>query len=159
VAEGAMQLVCVPPDQVARAWPHVRDLIVAAMKRGGLSSYRPVEDAVLRGDALLWLAIPREDGRQRPGALRGLCRKRPDGDEARIAAAAVTELHETEWRKVCVLVACGGAGMSGWIELLDGIEAYARAAGCEAMRLMGREGWQRLLPSYRRTGIVLERTL
>jgi hypothetical protein len=108
-----MQLVCVPPDQVARAWPHVRDLIVAAMKRGGLSSYRPVEDAVLRGDALLWLAIPREDGRQRPGALRGLCRKRPDGDEARIAAAAVTELHETEWRKVCVLVACGGAGRHG----------------------------------------------
>jgi hypothetical protein len=143
-----MELVCVPPDEVARAWPHVRGLILAAMKRGGLSSFRPVEDAVLRGDALLWLAW----------------------GGSGIAAAAVTELHQTEWRKVCVVVACGGAdvrqasvrramGARRWIGLLDGIEAYARATGCEAVRLMGRGGWQRLLPSYRRTAIVLERTL
>jgi hypothetical protein len=155
----------VPPGQVAPAWSHVRHLILAAMKRGGLSSFGPVEDSVLRGDALLWLAWSGD-----PGSGSGA---------GRIAAAAVTELHQTEWRKVCVLVACGacprprpGGAASGrsrpstrimgarnWIGLLDGIEAYARAAGCEAMRLMGREGWQRLLPSYRRTGIVLERTL
>jgi hypothetical protein len=140
-----MQLVCVPPDQVARAWLHVRPLILAAMKRGGLSSLQPIEDAVLRGDALLWLAW---DADPRSGSGAG-----------RIAAAAVTELHQTEWRKVCVVVACGGDNMRRWIGLLDGIEAYARAAGCEAVRIMGREGWQRMLPSYRRTGIVLERAL
>lgn len=154
-----MQLVCVPPDEAARAWPHVRALILAAMQRGGLSSYGPVEDAVLRGDALLWLAWEQgsDVGDQRMGfrPLTSVIRH----PTSRIAAAAVTELHQTEWRKVCVLVACGGAGMGEWIGLLDGIEAYARAAGCEAVRLMGREGWQRLLPSYRRTGIVLERTL
>jgi hypothetical protein len=154
-----MQLVCVPPDEAARAWPHVRALILAAMKRGGLSSYGPVEDAVLRGDALLWLAWEQKSdvGDQRIGfrSLTSVIRH----PTSRIAAAAVTELHQTEWRKVCVLVACGGARMGDWIGLLDGIEAYARAAGCEAMRLMGREGWQRLLPRYRRTGIVLERTL
>jgi hypothetical protein len=140
-----MQLVCVPPDQVARAWLHVRHLILAAMKRGGLSSFRPVEDAVLRGDALLWLAW---DGDPRSGSGAG-----------RITAAAVTELQQTEWRKACVVVACGGDDMRRWIGLLDSIEAYARAAGCEAVRMMGREGWQRMLPSYRRTGIVLERAL
>jgi hypothetical protein len=143
-----MQLVCVPPDQVARAWPHVRHLILAAMRRGDLSSFAPVEASVFAGNALVWLAIAREDGRERP-----------NGHGQRIAAAAVTELQQTEWRTVCVLVACGGTGTRGWIGLLDGIEAYARAAGCEAVRLMGREGWQRLLPNYRRTGIVLERTL
>ena len=158
MAKQGIELVCVPPDEVGRAWPHARPLILAAMKRGGLSSFQPVEDAVLRGDALLWLAIAREE-HQGVG-----------GDGACIAAAAVTELHQTEWRKACVLIACGGAsgrsrpsslamGADRWIGLLDGIEAYARAAGCEAVRLMGREGWQRLLPSYRRTGIVLERTL
>jgi hypothetical protein len=174
-----MQLVCVPPEQIGRAWPHVRHLILTAMKRGGLSSLQPVEDAVLRGDALLWLAIAREDGRKRPDGAGDL---RSMSGAGHIAAAAVTELHQTEWRKVCVLVACGGAasgrsrhsprrrastlwcssrvvGARNWVGLLDGIEAYARATGCEAVRLMGREGWQRLLPSYRRTGIVLERTL
>jgi hypothetical protein len=83
-------LVCVPPDKVALAWPHVRSLIFAAMQRGDLSSFGPVEASVLRGDALLWLALSCEDG-----------------DGVRIDAAAVTELHRTEWRKVCVVVACG----------------------------------------------------
>jgi hypothetical protein len=181
-----MQLVCVPPDEVGRAWPHVRPLILAAMKRGGLSSFQPVEDAVLRGDALLWLAWDSNVGDRMSEIGKPTCDiSHPTSDRRHptsgIAAAAVTELHQTEWRKVCVLIACGGAsgrsphsprrrastpwcssramGADRWIGLLDGIEAYARAAGCEAMRLMGREGWQRLLPSYRRTGIILERTL
>jgi hypothetical protein len=129
----------VPPDNAAAIWPHVRALIHAAMKRGGLSSFRPVEANVLAGDALLWLAWD-------PGA-------------ARITAAAVTELHATEWRKVCVLVACGGAGVDRWIALLEGIEAYARAAGCSAVRIMGRKGWIRLLGDYRVKRIVLEKDL
>jgi hypothetical protein len=144
------QLVCVPPDRVAAAWPHVRALIPAAMKRGGLSSFRPVEASVLAGDALLWLAWD-------PGA-------------ARITAAAVTELHATEWRRVCVIVACGGAsgrlrassramGMRAWLPLLEGIEAYARATGCAAVRIMGRKGWIRLLGDYRVKRIVLEKDL
>jgi hypothetical protein len=132
-----LQLVCVPPDNAAAIWPHVRALIYAAMKRGDLSSFRPVEASVLAGDALLWLAW----------------------DGTHIQAAAVTELHQTEWRKVCVVVACGGAGMRAWIPLLDGIEAYARAAGCTAVRIMGRKGWMRLLGDYRVKRIVLEKDL
>jgi len=129
----------VPPDNAAAIWPHVRALIHAAMKRGDLSSFRPLEASVLAGDALLWLAWD-------PGAER-------------IAAAAVTELHQSEWRKVCVLVACSGAGVNRWIALLDGIEAYARAAGCAAVRIMGRKGWMRLLGDYRVKRIVLEKDL
>jgi hypothetical protein len=107
------------------------------MKRGGLSSFGPVEANVRTGDALLWLAW--------------------DGE--RIQAAAVTELHTTEWRKVCVIVACGGAGMRAWLPLLAGIETYARAAGCACVRIMGRKGWARALPTYRTTRIVLEKEL
>ena len=111
---------------------------------------------MLAGDALLWLAIAREDGRERP-----------DGNGAHIQAAAVTELHATEWRKACVIVACGGrgprsgagAGMAAWLPLLAGIETYARAAGCASVRIMGRKGWARALPTYRTTRIVLEKEL
>jgi hypothetical protein len=166
----APQLVCVPPAQAAVIWPHVRELIRAAMRRGGLSSFRPVEANVLAGDALLWLAW----------------------DGAHIQAAAVTELHATEWRKACVIVACGGPsgrsrpsiareehqgvdarlrglcrqpplrramGMTAWLPLLAGIETYARAAGCACVRIMGRKGWARALPTYRTTRIVLEKEL
>jgi hypothetical protein len=153
------RLVCVPPDRAAAIWPHVRALILAAMKRGGLSSFRPVEANVLAGDALLWLAW----------------------DGAHIQAAAVTELHATEWRKACVIVACGAPsgrscpsiaredgrkpplrramGMAAWLPLLAGIETYARAAGCASVRIMGRKGWARALPTYRTTRIVLEKEL
>jgi hypothetical protein len=167
-------LVCVPPDKVALVWPPVRSLIFAAMKRGELSSFRPVEDSVLRGDALLWLALSCEDG-----------------DRVRIDAAAVTELHRTEWRKVCVVVACGApsrvrasgrlraqgrlrpssravasradasraTGMRRWIGLLERIEEFARAEGCEATRIIGRKGWARVLTSYQMKRIVLEKDL
>ena len=173
-------LVCVPPDKVALAWPSVRSLILAAMKRGDLSSFGPVEDSVLRGDALLWLALTDEDG-----------------DGVRIDAAAVTELHRTEWRKVCVVVACGAPsgrirasgrsrasgrlrpssradasradasraaasrvpGRRRWIRLLEGIEDFARAEGCSATRIIGRRGWARVLTSYQAKRIVLEKEL
>ena len=155
-------LVCVPPEKVALAWPPVRSLIVAAMKRGDLSSFGPVEDSVLRGDALLWLALTYEDG-----------------DAVRIDAAAVTELRRTEWRKVCVVVACGAPSrvrpssrahasradasratdMRRWIRLLEGIENFARAEGCEATRIIGRKGWARVLTSYQAKRIVLEKDL
>jgi hypothetical protein len=177
-------LVCVPPDKVALAWPPVRSLIFAAMQRGDLSSFGPVEASVLRGDALLWLALSCEDG-----------------DGVRIDAAAVTELHRTEWRKVCVVVACGApsrlrasgrlraqgrlrpssravasravasradasrsdasraADMRRWIGLLERIEEFARAEGCEATRIIGRKGWARVLTSYQTKRIVLEKDL
>jgi hypothetical protein len=141
------QLVCVDPARACEVWPHVRALIHAAMRRGDLSSFSAVEASVLAGDALLWLAWD-------PGAER-------------ITAAAITELHATEWRKACVIVACGGraprsgsgAGMAAWLPLLAGIETYARAAGCACVRIMGRKGWARALPTYRTTRIVLEKEL
>ena len=120
------------------------------MRRGDLSSFAGVEASVRGGHALLWIAwdgegsIARQDGR-----------KRPDG----IAAAAVTELHQTEWRKVCCIVACGGEHRERWLELIGPIEDFARAEGCAAMRIMGRKGWARVLPTYRIRRVVLEKEL
>jgi hypothetical protein len=108
------ELVCIPPHDIARVWPHVRGLIFAAIKRGDLSSFGPLEERVLSGDALLWLAISREEHQGVDARLRGLCRERPDGDGVRVQAAAVTELHQTEWRKVCVVVACGAPSGRLW---------------------------------------------
>jgi hypothetical protein len=149
-ANDGPQLVCVDPAHACEVWPHVRALIHAAMRRGDLSSFSAVEASLLVGDALLWLAW--------------------DPDAERITAAAVTELHATEWRKACVIVACGAPsgrsrpssrvmGMATWLPLLSGIETYARAAGCACVRIMGRKGWARALPTYRTTRIVLEKEL
>ena len=186
MATTTCEAMCIPPDMVALVWPHVRGLIHAAIERGGLSSFRPIEDRVLSGDALLWLAVAREGAAREDGCENPDARERPDGDAARVQAAAVTELHRTEWRKVCVIVACGapsgrsrGSGrlrpssraaasraaasptvdMRRWIGLIEKIEEFARAEGCSATRIMGRKGWARVLTSYQTKRIVLEKDL
>jgi hypothetical protein len=131
------QLVCVDPARVHAVWPHVDALIRAAMVRADIGKLEPVRDAVLQGRSLLWLAW----------------------DGTRIAAAAVTELAQTEKRKFCVIVACGGADMSRWLDLLKPIEAFAKLEGCDAMRIIGREGWARVLPGYARTRAVIDKPL
>ena len=132
-----MQLVCVPPDRAAQAWPLAQPMIVAAMRRGGVSAVDPVCDDVLAGRALLWLAW--------------------DGQE--IAAAAVTEIGTVNGRKLCTIVGCGGHGRANWLHLIEGLESFARAEGCEATRIIGRKGWSRLLPEYRQKAVILERAL
>jgi hypothetical protein len=150
------QLLCIPPDRVAEIWPHVCGLIrAAAVKCRDLSSYQPVESSVLAGRALLWLVVGREDG---------------DDAGVKVHAAVVTKLQQNERRKVCVIAACGGAiahedgrerpvGMRRWLDLIGPIEDFARAEGCSAMRIIGREGWARVLPAYRLKNVVLEKEI
>jgi hypothetical protein len=186
MATTTCEAMCIPPDTVALVWPHVRGLIHAAIERGGLSSFRPIEDRVLSGDALLWLAVAREGAAREDGCENPDPRERPDEDAACVQAAAVTELHRTEWRKVCVIVACGAPSgrspasgrlrpssraavsraaasrtvdMRRWIGLIEKIEEFARAEGCSATRIMGRKGWARVLTSYQTKRIVLEKDL
>ncbi len=132
-----MDLICVPPAQVPKVWPKVKPLIFEAMRRGDFGAFAPVEDDVLDGDALLWVAY----------------------DEKEIVAACVSQISETEWRKVCTIVACGGSEMRRWLGLLDQIEAYAKAEGCSASRIVGRDGWSAVLPAYRPHRVVLEKEL
>jgi hypothetical protein len=183
--EAGCQLLCIPPNRVAEVWPHVCGLIrAAAVKCRDLSSYQPVESSVLAGQALLWLVVSHEDGRERP-----------DGDHsgAQIHAAVVTKLQQNERRKVCVIVACGGqnilreehqgvdgiaredgrrrpdalrglcrerpVGMRDWLGLIGPIEDFARAEGCSTMRIIGRAGWARALPAYQLKNVVLEKEI
>ena len=118
-------------------WPRVAGLIEAAMRRGDLSSFAAVAAAVSAGRAQLWVACKSTE----------------------IEAAAVTELHQPQRRKYCVIVACGGAHRERWLDLLAPIEDWARAEGCDAMRIMGRKGWARVLPDYKVNRIVLEKEI
>lgn len=76
-----------------------------------------------------------------------------------LEAAAVTEIAETTSGRVCVIVACGGAGRDRWLSLRHRLEDYARHEGCARMRIYGRKGWTRVLPDYRVTRVVLEKEL
>jgi hypothetical protein len=55
--------------------------------------------------------------------------------------------------------ACGGSNSKEWLPLLAGLERYAKAEDCKAMRIFGRRGWERLLPDYKPARILLEKEL
>ena len=129
------RLVCIDPAVVRLFWPHAHDLIARAIMRGGISRFADVERDVLSGAALLWLAW----------------------DGQAIAAAAVTQLAATDLGKVCIIVACAGQQMRRWLPLIATVEDYARAEGCELVRIFGRKGWVRVLSRYRISRVILER--
>jgi hypothetical protein len=133
------KLICIDPARIGEFWPYARELIRQALLRADLDAFAPLEAALLGGGShiLLWIAW----------------------DGTRIAAAAVTELQLTMRRKVCVILACGGRDMPRWLPLIAGIEKYALAESCAAVRIIGRKGWARVLPQYREHRVILERKL
>jgi hypothetical protein len=135
------KLICVDPGQVHLIWPHVTSLLRRAITRTGISAFADIEREILRGDALLWIAVSGE------------------GSVAAIEAVASTSLQQTDVGKVCVITACAGTNMSRWLPLVAGIEAYARDESCKRVRIFGREGWLRVLDGYGQTNVVLDKQL
>lgn len=117
-------------------WPHVREML-QAVAAGGLSEFSAIEDDVLGGRSLLWIAW---------------------ADDA-IQAALVTELVWRDGVKECCIALCGGHGMAEWLGAYPEIERHAREEGCSVMRIIGRPGWERILPGYRRRAVVLTKDL
>lgn len=133
----SVDLLCVDPAQIRQFWPHVSHLLRSAIDRTGLSDWQETEDSILNGDALLWIAW----------------------DGTKILSAASTSLSMANRRKICTLVAVGGEDMKQWFPLLEKIEDFARAEGCDCVRIYGRKGWARVLKDYEMTNIVLEKAV
>jgi hypothetical protein len=133
------ELLCVDPKRIHEIWPHVAPLLRRAIARTGLSAFADIEQDILRGNALLWLAVGGEGG------------------ATAIEAAASTSLQQTDGGKVCIITACAGADMARWLPLINHIEAYAKEEGCRCVRIFGRKGWLRVLEGYRATSVVLDK--
>jgi len=127
-----VKAICVDPARVHEVWPHISSLVRQAIDRG-FSEFSTVEANICDGMYLVWLAVK--------------------GDN--IIGVAVTGLVGD----ACEIIAAAGTGIHYWIHLIGPIEDYARAEGRARMRIIGRNGWKRMLPDYRETSIVLEKVL
>jgi hypothetical protein len=136
-AQDPIQCICIDPAYVCRVWPLVSHLIRAAMRKGRISEFADVEEAVLAGTQLLWVAADRQA----------------------IWAVAVTQLSHANGEKFCTIVACGGRERARWLPLKAELEKFAKAERCAAIRIHGRRGWAREFPDYRLTRILLEKEL
>lgn len=132
------ELICVLPDQIERGWPLASKWVKSAFDTGiGDSSFEEVRGLLFGGNALLWL----------------IC------EEAEVVGAVVTRVVQEPAKKLCIVLALGGRGMSRWKHLMAKIEEYAARQSCAAVRIYGRRGWQRVYPEYTQPWIALERKL
>lgn len=132
-----MNLICVSPDRAVAAWQLARDHVYSAMDRVGLQDARDVEFDVLSGAALLWLAI----------------------DEKDVIGAGATRLLEEYGERVCEIIAWGATDQARCTPLLEVLEKYARDEGCQRCRIIGRRGWERMLPEYKPLAVIFEKEL
>ena len=73
-------------------------------------------------------------------------------------SVVVTQLLHEPAGTVCLIYLAEGA-LASLLELHERILAWATGQGCVKMRIMGRRGWQRVLPGYRAIATVMERDL
>lgn len=81
-------------------------------------------------------------------------------DGERLRGVVATRIHATALGKLCSLWVCIGIDAD---ELMGGfyaeIERWARSIGCYAMEIVGRPGWVRKLPGFKKKAVVLEKRL
>lgn len=93
-------------------------------------------------------------------ARRADCQLWSYHDGVQFRGLVATRIHTTLIGRICSLWICIGLDAP---ELMHGvhqeIETWARNLGCHALEIVGRAGWQKVLPGYTRTAVVLEKRL
>lgn len=124
-----MRLAMIPTGAIPRVWPVLGGMVAKACKRPGCDHTEMSLCAVcLAGEAAL-VAILDDTGKP--------------------VAAGVTQVREHEnGLRSCWILALGGTQSKAWLDTLEQIEAGARQIRCDTVEFVGRQGWERLLPSY-----------
>ncbi len=134
-----IKVVCVPPDMLEEAWPHVGPLLL----KGQLEMTGNMRQALrnLAGGLVEVLG--------RKVQVWAVC----DDGAKRVLAAMASEIVVEDGRKVVWVTGMGGEKITRWGKpLSDRMAAFAKAEGCEAVRFAGRPALQRAYGSVRCVG-------
>jgi len=123
----------VPYWDVAKLWPRVSGCVQMAIDRQREWRLADIREQLLAQGMQLWV-VPWD-------------------------MAVVTQIQTYPGARICMLVLCGGEGLMEHRDELGEIERWAKALGCEEMRLMGRRGWGRVYPDYEEIATVMRRKL
>lgn len=133
-----VEIFCVAPELAGRLWPLVKDRFAQVLiDYPSDTTIEATERDVIAGLQLIWIA----------------------SDGAAIVAAALTALSVTPARKLCTITLAFGVNTRLWDTFMPMVEAYAKAEGCTALRIHGREGWKRVLKGFSEPWIVLNKEL
>lgn len=121
-----------------------------------------------RVSPVLWRCIIRTDGRHTLITTKHAIQDNrmqlwaafSDPEMTTCTAALVTEtLTYPSGEQECEILFCAGDVIPGCLPLLSQIESWAKSVGCKGMRLHGRRGWAKILPTYEESSVVLRKAL
>lgn len=127
-----IEILPVPRKMFDAVWPHAAPHLIKGLTAATNVTLRQVIDDIVAGTDTLWVVA----------------------DDNVTCGAFVTALFEDEDGKSHVFVyALGGYGLARWAEPLEKrMVEYARDAGVDCVRFVGRDAWSRVLPAVRITG-------
>jgi hypothetical protein len=126
----------IPFHQIDSVWPTVRPLIMRALGKGqGDSLPIDIYRSLVERDMQLWAWS--------------------EGDQ--IDACAVTQIVTYPRRKVCQVHLVAGIGLKKWLAAQEVIASWAKENGCSQLEAFCRDGWRRVLPSWRKAWVAMRR--
>tara|TARA_R110002073_G_scaffold312250_1_gene483602 strand:- start:119 stop:568 length:450 start_codon:yes stop_codon:yes gene_type:complete len=142
VLSPSVSLNLVPLDAIDGIVPQCEHHIQRALDFAGSHTVADVCADLRQGKAQLWIA----------------------GDGETIDGIVVTTVTQYPQRKECFIWLLAGERGSAYRwprinEMLGEIETWAKALDCDLVSLEGRSGWERVLPKYEKTKVILERRL
>lgn len=135
----ALSVRLINPNELPRVWQEVQPLLAEACRWSGEQfNLTSVVDGALDGSFQIAAFV----------------------EDDRIQSILVLTVSQfpTGKRILEVLLASGSA-MRGWMKHEDELLSHAKASGCSAVRMIGREGLQKALSTWKRTAVVLEREI
>lgn len=128
----------VPPLNVGKCWDLALPWLTRAAKDGGWP-LEALAAGIHQNYYQLWLCW-----RDNPPAVVG---------------AGVSRVIKQTDALAGDIVAFAADNAEELLPLLDRLEDYFRERGCKHMKIVGRPGWMKKLPAYKRTAVVLEKAL
>lgn len=129
----------VPREAMRAVWPHVsRRLLNIAENSHGEMTLESIARRLADKHWQLWVV----------------------SEKTNIVGCVVTEVSLADsGLKMCTIRACVGEDATRWQHLLDEVEQWAQANGCQKINTWARKGWARRLPEYKLTHVMLEKVL
>lgn len=135
---GSGSVFALGADQVEDVWPLLEPHLRRVERETATVSVAALKALALNCEAQVWGV---QDGR---GNVTGAC---------------VTRVYESAGSRFCTIFVAAGHLMPVLPDGILVIEDWARGLGCRAIEIIGRKGWERVLPGYAQRAVVLEKTL
>jgi len=136
VRQAQVLLSHVPPVLVRRVAAAVRP-VIEQVSRYRDFDWADIEPELIAGRMQLWIA----------------------GQPGRLSMACITEVQKRPRATVGVVVYIAGAHRERWLHFLPVVEQWMREQGCTRIEAWCRRGWERVLPQFRKTHVLMEKPL